>query len=110
LDRERATPAEAPPDCFLLALDHLQLKPNERQLLQDIAQRAALPEPAAMLLSPENLMSAYERATSDAGRSIPRRNLNAICETLFGAALPAAKTSPHNNEPTTDIPAKPDAV
>lgn len=70
----------------------LGLSGPERADVERVAQRARLPEPVAMLLSPANLAHAYARGFAETGEEQNtglRRRLDALSTRLFGQPLPA---------------------
>lgn len=75
-------------DYLTLAVDLLGLSESDRRDLHRIAQRAALEQPAAMLLSPTNLARAAAATLSVENDRELRARLDHICQRLFDAPLP----------------------
>ncbi len=78
-------------DHLAVAVDVMGLSERDRRLLIDIALRAELEQPAAMLLTPRLFASAAARgaATSEA-----RARIAELCPILFGVELPALAAEP----------------
>jgi hypothetical protein len=80
---------EKPPTDYLTqAVDLLGMSERARRDLRTVAQRAALREPLAMLLSPENMRRAVEAAQLGPRDAELARRLEALADELFGD-LPA---------------------
>ncbi|NLG44598.1 MAG: hypothetical protein GX547_15250 [Phycisphaerae bacterium] len=86
--RQRQRPKPPPRRDYLLeAVKVLGLTRQERSDLLELAARARLPQPAAMLLSPANLSYALSRAAIDAPAGPLRNRLDALSRKLFGEGL-----------------------
>ncbi len=75
-------------DYLIEALRRLGLPRDERQLLKSLAARAALPQPAAMLLSPANLAYAFRRLPPEHRNAALYQRLNEIARGLYDKSLP----------------------
>lgn len=70
------------------AIDVLGLSEAERRTLLDVAERAQLDEPAAMLLTPANLEYALRRALQARPDGTLRQRVEGICKRIHEALLP----------------------
>ena len=102
LIRRRRTRGTARIDYLAAAARVLRLGQSELRDLRSLAERARLPHPASLLLSPANL--AYAVQAADLGGDVlgVHRRMDRLAERIFGTPLPAI-------EPT-DEPAEPSAV
>lgn len=75
-------------DHFRAAVELLQLRGEERSLVFLLKERAQLPEPVAMLLSPENLVHALSRAGLDRADVKQIATADTLCRRLFNRPLP----------------------
>jgi len=86
---QRKRPKPAPRRDYLAeVVKLLGLTREERIDLLELAGRARLPQPAAMLLSPANLAFALSRAPTDGPAGPLRNRLDALSHKLFGEGLP----------------------
>jgi hypothetical protein len=86
---QRKRPKPAPRRDYLAeAVKVLGLSREERSDLLELAARARLPQPAAMLLSPANLAFALSRAPTDGPAGPLRNRLDTLARKLFGEGLP----------------------
>ncbi len=97
----RKGPKPTPRRDFLAeAMKAIGLTRDERADLFQLAARAQLQQPAAMLLSPGNLAYALSRAPAEGPEGPFRQRLDALSRKLFGEGLPgdakraAAQTAP----------------
>jgi hypothetical protein len=86
---QRRRPKPVPRRDYLAeAVKVLGLTREERSDLLELAGRAHLSQPAAMLLSPANLAFALNRAPMDGPAGPLRNRLDALSRKLFGEGLP----------------------
>lgn len=81
-------PQAAPPDLLAKAVRRLALSRSDLRDLRTLATRAELAEPAAMLLSPANLLHALRAAGQAEPDPDLERRLARLAERLFGTPLP----------------------
>ncbi len=86
LDRDAR--ARRTPDYLSRAIDLLGLSEEDRRDLRALARLARLPQPAAMLLSPENLSLAMRRGLAEQSDSRLESRLRSLAVRLFGQSLP----------------------
>ena len=86
--REPGTVAEPRIDYLTLAVDVLGFSESDRRDLQRIARQAGLEQPAAMLLSPENLARAAAPTLNVERNTELRDRVDDICRRLFNTPLP----------------------
>ena len=87
-------------DHLVEAARRLGLSRAELQDLQNVARRARLPHPTAMLLSPANLAHAVQSALAQADDPSLRRRLDRFSRNLFGVPLPDESTLQPPSSPT----------
>lgn len=78
-------------DYLTTAVDLLGLSESDRRLLQKVAASANLRQPAAMLLSPENLAAAAGPLLKSRRDDAVRRRIENLCRQLFEVPLPPPK-------------------
>jgi hypothetical protein len=92
--------ATASIDYLAEAARRVGLGRTELQDLQNVARRASLSHPAAMLLSPANLTHAVQSALGQADDPPLRRRLDRLSRSLYGVPLPDASTLQSPPPPT----------
>lgn len=75
-------------DYLTAAVDVLGLGESDRRMLQKIARKTGLDQPAAMLLSPENLAHAVAPLWRDRLDDTTRLRIENLCRQVFDAPLP----------------------
>lgn len=83
-DRRRRTPP--PADHLTTVVDVLGLSEQDRHDLRDVASRAALAQPVAMLVTPRNFAQAVRAAGAEKDAEL-RARLDDLAQRMFGAPL-----------------------
>jgi hypothetical protein len=86
---ERSRPTDTHVDYLTIAVDVLGLSEEDRRLLQQVARRAGLEQPVAMLLSPQNLAHAAAPTLAVGDDERLRERLDQLSRQLFGTPLPS---------------------